>query len=185
MQAKKDIHIPKPLLETARQDTELTVTNEKDFKNLAISWKIDNKKMWVRILDGYEERCKKAIAKFCEICHIDNFHTRLKSDVQIVEDQAKVALMEEKFKTYLWRDLKPNEFIPHLPGMDLLYKRIARIKEEMGTIQKISKWSTDQLMNSLNDPELAEHEKKLKKYKDSLKTLMINVEEVVKRLQPK
>jgi hypothetical protein len=40
-------------------------------------------------------------------------------------------------------------------------------------------------MNSLNDPELAEHEKKLKKYKDSLKTLMINVEEVVKRLQPK
>jgi soluble cytochrome b562 len=38
-------------------------------------------------------------------------------------------------------------------------------------------------MNSLNDPELAKHEKKLKEYQDGLRMLMSDIEKVVKRLQ--
>jgi hypothetical protein len=53
------------------------------------------------MLDGYEERCKKAIAQFCEICHIDNFHAWLKSDVQVVKDEKKTAAMDREFKRYL------------------------------------------------------------------------------------
>lgn len=185
LQAKKDIRIAEPLLETAKQDTELAIHNEEDLKNLIVSWKIDSKKMWVWMLDGYEERCKKAIAQFCEICHIDNFHARLKSDVQVVKDETKVASMEDKFKTYLWRDLKSDEFIPHLPGIDIIYKRISRIKAEMQAIQKINKWSAGQLMDNLHDEELIKHEKKLKEYQENLKSLMIDVEKVVKKLQPK
>jgi len=37
LQAKKDIHIAKPLLETAKQDAELTINDEKEFKDLIMS----------------------------------------------------------------------------------------------------------------------------------------------------
>jgi len=108
-----------------------------------VSWKIDGQKMWFWVLDGYEEWCKKAINEFCKICQIDNFYDWLKSDVQVVKDESKKSSIEKEFKKYLWRGTKPDEFVPYLPWIELLYKRIARIKEEMWTIQKIKKWGTN------------------------------------------
>jgi len=46
LQAKNDVNIAKPLLETAEQDAELAIHDEKDFKNLVSLWQIDNKKIW-------------------------------------------------------------------------------------------------------------------------------------------
>lgn len=124
-----NIQIAQSILEKA-MDSDLKIENNQELINLIKKWLISNELIWIWILNWYEKWTNKVINMYCEICGIDDFYVFLKKWLNTVNNKNNEKIIDEEFEKFLWRKLESYEFIPHLQWIELVFKRISKLKLE-------------------------------------------------------
>ena len=124
---KKQI-IPEAILEEAINDNNFNIVNNQNFIEWVKSGKITDEIIWTWIFKWYKKWANKIIEEYCKICKIRDFNTFLKDWLNTINNEEKEKHILKEFEKYLWKDLKDYEFIPYIPWIELVFKRLTELK---------------------------------------------------------